>query len=545
LLSWVTPLWLLGVALLPAIRWLHRGGVHRRVVRVSHLGLWRGSPASPPAAGRHQPPDPAWRRRALLALLLFVALAEPQLPRQHPQVTLWVDDSLSMLTLEPAQAARAVVGSTGNIASSQASQDTRLVAGLAQTRAQLEQFAHGAVAVRALSDPWRDLGPLTDGVVATLATGAGQREGAPPPAALLRPERLNWLVTDGADATLVAWPRGRRPDRLVQVANVTRNVGLERLSARRSPSDAEKLDLLLKLVNGGSTVETRELVVATDAGEVGRSTHRLDPGASAFASVSIPATSTVRAVLQPNDALAQDDSIALDLAALRKHRVATDRRCPPALVAAVDAHPALALAPQDASDVEAVLDCGSNGTTQRAATVHVIAQRTPVQVSGPVTWASSVPESRRIGLDSARLYVAAQMQARPNDAVLLAAGSDPVIIARNGASKRMETSLDFGTMAATAGPEIPLLVNLLFEQLFDKSLLDEIAITDRGPAASRVVPQPGVEQPAGTPQTTAAPILRNGTRPLLLAALLVLLWEIVALARQSYRIVKPARAGSA
>jgi hypothetical protein len=109
----------------------------------------------------------------------------------------------------------------------------------------------------------------------------------------------------------------------------------------------------------------------------------------------------------------------------------------------------------------------------------------------------------------------------------------------------METSLDFGTMAATAGPEIPLLVNLLFEQLFDKSLLDEIAITDRGPAASRVVPQQGVEQPAGTPQTTAAPILRNGTRPLLLAALLVLLWEIVALAGQSYRSAKHARAGSA
>ncbi len=545
MLSWVSPLWLLGVALLPAIRWLHRGGVHRRVVRVSHLGLWRGSPASPPAAGRRQPPDPAWRRRALLALLLFVTLAEPQLPQRHPQVTLWVDDSLSMLTLEPAQPARTVAGSTGHSTSSEASQDTRLVAGLAKARAQLEQFAHGAVAVRALSDPWRDLGPLTDGVVATLAAGTGQKEGVPPPAALLHTDTLNWLVTDGADATLVAWPNGRRPDRLIQVAHATRNVGLERLSARRSPADAERLDLLLKLVNGGSAVETRELVVSTDAGEVGRSTHRLDPGTSAFASVSIPATSSVRAVLQPNDALAQDDSIALDLAALRRHRVAFDRRCPPPLVAAVDAHPALALAPQDASDVEAVLDCGSNGIAPRAATVQVIAQRTPAQVSGPVTWASSVPGSRRVGLDSAKLHVAAQLHARPDDTVLLAAGNAPVIIARKGPSKLIETSIDFGTMAATAGPEIPLLVNLLFEQLFDKTLLDEIAITDRGAAASRVAPQAGVEQPAGAPQTTAAPVLRDGTKPLLLAALLVLLWEIVALARQSYRIVKPARAGSA
>ena len=106
--------------------------------------------------------------------------------------------------------------------------------------------------------------------------------------------------------------------------------------------------------------------------------------------------------------------------------------------------------------------------------------------------------------------MAAQLHARPDDTVLLAAGDDPVIIAREGPSKLIETSLDFGTMAATAGPEIPLLVNLMFEQLFDKTLLDEIAITDRGAAASRVAPQAGVEQPAGALQPTAAPVLRDG-----------------------------------
>jgi hypothetical protein len=478
-------------------------------------------------------------------MLLFVALAEPQLPQRHPAITLWVDDSLSMLTRESPQAARAVTEPDGNATASQPTQDTRLVTGLAQARAQLDKVAHGDVAVRALSDPWRDLGPLTEAVVATLTAGAGQREPAPPPAALLRPDRLDWLVTDGADAALFSWPKGRRPDRLIQVANVSRNVGLERLSARRNPTDAEKFDLLLKLVNGGSAVETRELVVATDAGEVSRSTHRLDPEMSAFASLSIPATATVRAVLQPGDALALDDSIALNLSALRKRRVATDRRCPAALAAAVDAHPALAMAPQDASDVEAVLDCGSNDTTQRAATIHVVAQRTPVQASGALTWSSAVAESRRIGLESSRLQLAAQLQARPTDAVLLAAGGDPVIIARKGASRRLETSLDFGSMAATAGPEIPLLVNLMFEQLFDKSLLDEMAITDRGRAASRVVPQAGTEGHAGKLETPPAPILRDWTRPLLLAALLVLLWEIVALARQCIRTDKYARAGSA
>jgi hypothetical protein len=225
--------------------------------------------------------------------------------------------------------------------------------------------------------------------------------------------------------------------------------------------------------------------------------------------------------------------------------VATDPNCPAALVAAVNTHPALAVAPQDAANVDAALDCGLRSAAKGVATIRVIAERTPMQVAGPVKWSSAVADSRRIRLDTGRIQLAAHLQPRPTDAVLLAAGNESVIIVRKGASKLMETSLDFGSMAATAGPEIPLLVNLMFEQLFDKSLLDEITITDRGPAAVRVAPQAGIELHAVTLEATAAPILSNWARPLLTASLLVLLWEIVALARQAYRMSMYAGARSA
>ena len=100
LLSFAAPIWLSGLLLLPVIRWLHRGGRQRRAVPVSRLDLWQRSVASSPAAGERRPPDPAWRRRALLTALLFIALSEPQLPEQRTRITLWVDDSLSMLTRE-------------------------------------------------------------------------------------------------------------------------------------------------------------------------------------------------------------------------------------------------------------------------------------------------------------------------------------------------------------------------------------------------------------------------------------------------------------
>ena len=66
------------------------------------------------------------------------------------------------------------------------------------------------------------------------------------------------------------------------------------------------------------------------------------------------------------------------------------------------------------------------------------------------------------------------------DAVLLAVGDEPLIVSRAGATKLLETSLDFGSAAIARGPEIPLLVNLMFERLLGSRLLDAIAIADRG-----------------------------------------------------------------
>ncbi|MDO9074388.1 MAG: hypothetical protein Q7U73_14095 [Rubrivivax sp.] len=518
------PLWLVGLLLLPLIRWLHRGGRHRREVPVSRAGLWRGAAVSPPAAGERRPPDPAWRRRALLTALFFAALSGPQLPQQHPAVTLWIDDSLSMLTRE--------------------AQGTRLVEGLAQARSLLAEIEGAQVEVRTLGDPWLDLGALTDATVETVLAGAGRQEPAAPPAALLRRDRLHWLVTDGADGALLDWPGGRRPDRVVQVDGITRNVGLERLSARRNLNDPQALDLLLKVTNGGTAAETREVIFATAAGEAARSTVRIDAGASALVSARVPESADVRATLQPGDALAEDDGIVLDLAPLRRRRVATDPGCPGPLVAAVGAHPALALVAGGGADVEAALDCGSPGAISGVATVRVLADLVPTPPRGAMQWSSSVAASSRIGLEIAGLRVAARLPVRPGDVVLLAAGDEPVIVSRAEPSRRLETSLDFAAPAIARGPEIPLLVNLMFEHLFGIRLLDAIAVADRGTAASRVAPAPRARAAEGARAPSESRFLRDWAPAFLVAALVVLLWEIVALGRQWLRLSDRAQAGS-
>jgi hypothetical protein len=518
------PLWLLGLLLLPVIRWLHRGGRHRRALPVSHLGLWQGAAVALAGAGRSQPPDPAWRRRALLAALISIALAGPQLPDHRVAVTLWIDDSISMLTREP--------------------QGTRLAEGLARARKMLAELADADVELRTLGDPWRSLGGPTEAVGAALAASAGAREPEPPPAALLRGDRLHWLLTDGADAALLDWPDGRQADRVIQVGAVTRNVGLARASARRSLDDPRKDELQLRITNGGTAAEKRVLVITTEAGEVARSVHEIDPGASVLVPASIPASARVRATLQPGDALPEDDEIALDLAPLRRRRVATDPHCPAALVAAVASHPALAAVPERAEDVVARLDCSARGPALDIPALRVLADGASKLASGPMLWSPSVAAAQRVRLEAGPLGLAARLAARAGDAVLLAAGDEPVVVRRAAPAKLIETSLDFTSPGIARGPLIPLLVNLMFEQLLGGRLLDAIALADRGAAASRVAPSEPVREGAGRPLPSGPAARRDGTRPLLALALLVLMWEIVALGRQWFRLREHAGAAS-
>ena len=540
MLSLAAPLWLLGLALLPVIRWLHRGGRHRRALPVSHIGLWQGAAAHSPAAGEKQPPDPAWRRRALLAALLFLALAEPRLPPPQQAVTLWVDDSLSMLTRE--------------------AQGTRLALAMAQAGALLAELPRADVEVRALSDPWQRLaGPGLPGdeALAALAvrmSTTAHAEPAAPPAALLHAQRQHWLLTDGAHAALQQWPDGRRADRVVRVGSVTRNVGLAQMSARRSLDAPGRIDLLIKLSNGGNAVETRELVIASGAAEPARSSHRLAPGAAALVKVQVAAADRVRATLEAADTLAADDELVLDLIPLRPRRVAVDATCPAALRAAVASHPALMQAGPDAGEVAAVLDCGNLGATGNVPTLRVRDGDVPRRPPGAAQWSAALAESQRVRLDPGRLPLIATLTPRSGDMVLLAAGDEPALVSRAGATPLIETSLDFDALAALRGAETPLLVNVMFEHLLGGRLLGGAVTAGRGTAASLVVPAApsglAAATTASASQVAQAParaqadlrLQGEGTRAVLWVALLALLWELAALARQWVRLGRPSQA---
>jgi len=514
LLSFATPAWLLGLLLVPVIRWLHRGGAQLRSVPVASLALWRKAATAGPSAGERRPPDPAWRRRALAAALLSVALAGPRSAAPVERLTVWVDDSLSMLTRE--------------------SGASRLETGLAEIAAELAARPGVEVEVRTLGNPWQRLDGLSPGAIAALVQAAGQREPAAPPAGLLRADRRHWLLTDGADAEFLDAASGIGFSKVFRVGAVTRNAGLVRLSARRSLADRDRLDLELQVSNGGDAAEERVAVLATDSGEMMRASLTLEPGASTTVSAVAPMSAVVQARLEPGDALADDDTLGLDAHALLARRVAADPACPAAILAALRTHPALTITEAPA-EADLAVECGGTAGSPPPTTtprLRFVRDRLPEPVDARLTWSSSVTEAQRGSLDSLKLRTGGQL-APPvrGDVLLLASGSVPLIVERRKDGARLiETAIEAEGVEPDR-PVAPLLVALLVDRALDTSLLDAVAVNARSERAIAVVPREDA-MPTATGATGTARQSRPWMRPLIVAAALVLLWELAALLRR-------------
>lgn len=514
MLSFATPAWLLGLLLVPLIRWLHRGGPQLRRVPVASLALWRDAAAAGPSAGVRRPPDPAWRRRALAVALLAAALAGLHSHAPVERVTLWVDDSLSMLTQEPG--------------------GSRLATGLATVAEELAAQRRVEVEVRTLGNPWQAFDGLAPQTVSALIGAAGQREPAPPPAGLLRTDREQWLLTDGADPDVTSAAAEPGFSRVFLAGEVTRNAGLVRLSARRSLGDRDRLDLELEIGNGGDTVEQRVVVLSSESGEVSRVPMTLGSGESVTLSAQASMSPTLQARLEPGDALAADDVLVLDASALASRRVSVDPACPAGLVAALRAHPALSEV-VDPTAADLAVDCGSTEVAAGMPRIRFLRDHALVPVEGAVTWSSVVDARARRGLDAFALGTRGKLApSGDGDRVLLAAGDTPLIVERRTAGPPLlETVLDTESSRSDR-PVTPLLVALLVDRALSAALLDPVAIAAREERAIRVVPRDEVSRVAAAPSVQARSS-RDWTRPLLALAMLVLLWELATLLRRWLR----------
>ncbi len=524
-MTFASPAWLLGLLLVPVIWYLHRSGPILRRLPVSSVDLWRGSQVTPSEAGAQRRPDPAWIRRAAAAAALSIALAGPQLPRASEHITLWVDDSLSMRTVE--------------------SGETRLQRGLQQVASAVHAGAANDVEVRTLSRPWRSRSGLDAAVRRALTAEAGTRELQPPDAGHLDRTRSHWLLTDGADARINAWLETAGIARVVQVAASSRNVGVASLTVRPQPFDALQLAVQVQLVNGGTAREVRRVEIASDGKLLATREISLDAGATTTLAFDARLPSgTILARLLPGDALPEDDVASLSTSALEPVAVVGDAACPATLLRAIRAHPGLRMV--DGGKAGLVVDCGGTLRVDEATPrVRFVEGATAKLDASTAAWA---PASRRWGdRRPLRLPPSTRGTLDPPgaaDRVLLQSGGTPTIIVRAASPRVVETSLDVSAAEFGGDEALPLLFGLLADAALDEPLLDRSASVGRGNDASRVASLRTLR--ASDVEGTRAPAAGTSfLLPLLVLVIALLAWDALMLGRRLARDrARPARVTS-
>jgi hypothetical protein len=512
-IGFAQPAWLFGLLLAPLIWYLHRSGPVLRRVPVPSLELWRDAAASAAQAGPQRRPDPAWRRRAAIAVLLSLALAGPQWTTSAPRVTVWLDDSLSMHVAD--------------------AEGTRLQQGIALAQQALRATSARDVIVRHLSDPSQARDRFDPEPALASRDPAEAREPRLPPPQALDPSRAHWLVTDGADAAVNAWAADAPIGRLLPVGRPAANAGITRISARAQLNDPAALAVQVRVLNGGGERTARTLDLLAGGRRLASRAIDLEAGTAAtFDFVTTAAGAPITAQLAPSDALASDDALTLDPSALAPLAAQVDARCPEPVRRAVHAHPALRIS--DGAVVPLAIDCGGVSAAMGTPRVVLASGATSALDATRLLWsasASSLPR-RLAGRMPAR---ARGSLAAPGDrdVVLLSSDSTPLLILREGPPRVVESALDLEAPGFAAGPGLPLLVAALADLALDTALLGRTVSVDRGDDASRVMALDASPLPArAAPRDDAAPL---NLRPLLWLALTLLAWDLWALARRIIR----------
>ena len=514
MIGFAHPAWLLGLLLAPVIWYLHRSGPLLQRVPVASVELWRDATATASRPGRRPRPDPAWRRRAAIAVLLSLALASPGWRGATPRITVWIDDSLSMRMADAS--------------------GSRLQQALALAQRALDAAGAQDVIARRLSEPARQYRGLGNNALSALPADSQPSEPRLPPPESLDRSRLHWLVTDGADAAVNAWAATAPIAQVLQLPGATRNVGITRISARLQPGDASTLAVQVRVLNGGSERESRTLELLAGTSRLEARRVELDAGRAAaldFVLTAVPAT-PLGARLLPGDALADDDALRIDLAPLAPLPVTVDAGCPAPVARAVRAHPAL-----QSSHVEAarlVVDCGGVPGGRGAARI-VLHQGAPTALDASrLFWSQAAADLQRRLSDHLPASARGRLEPpRSGDVVLLTSGTTPLIVSRVGSPHSVESVLDIEAPGFASGPGLPLLIAALADVALGEPLLGRTAGADRGDDSSRVVP---LAITASAAHIAAAPAVVPLTiLPLLLLALALLAWDTAALARQLAR----------
>lgn len=511
------PWWLIALAAIPLLRWLHRWQAPLSAAPVSAAFLWNRAESLGTGGARRQTPDPAWRRRALIAGLLVIAMAQPWWQRDSGVITVWIDDSLSMSASE--------------------SGVSRLATALDELREALPDALARRVTLRSLSDPARAL--LSSNAAAFdpiqwLVASRGEPD--PPPVAMLSPDAAHWLVTDGANERLVEWALSAPLRRIIRVGTATENVAVTQLAARRSLDSEGAFDLLIGISNQGTEAATRELHLTSDTRDLATWALSIRAGETQTLTANhVIADDTLTAALNSGDAVALDDSLVLPPSAIARTPVSLDAACPADLSLAIRSHPGLDVV---AAGVAAELQLDCSDRPRRAQALLRFHTSAAAPVDAPAEWTSGVGRLQELHLPEDWIAAATWDAALLREyEILLAVNDKPLLVRHQEQPFVIETVLDMSRPQFTRQPEYAVLIAGLIDLALGRAVLDATAIAMNDVEASNIVPSDIVapetyEHPHGAIRQPVSDMLLALAAFLLFADML-LLWRAGREARRA------------
>lgn len=485
--------WLVGLGIIPLIRWLHRRQAPLSTHLVSALFLWRSRAIEEDAGQSQRPPDSAWRRRAFFVTLLFVALASPIIDSEVDSVVVWIDLSPSMQVIENGE--------------------TRL-----------------AAAERALDRALSDQGKVR--------FSTRQLIDALPKK--LDKQHRNWLVTDGANDRIREWAQTSDLDRVIQSGTSTDNSAVTQLSIRRNMNDSEMLQVLVSASHEGESGVERILSIFDNDRLLETFVLRLEPGQTVHRQTSVEVNVTaLSASLSPEDVLREDDQLSVPVEYLRPLRVVIAEPCPRRLQTALALHPALSTAPTSTS-AELLVTCGTEtaGVSSTppesvfGARIHFVQGDSSPVATEPVWFPQAgLSGALQIPTDHLRAIPWPEPLDTATHETVLLAGTEPLILmsrSPDGRESIVETVVDFQNTEFAKQPAYAGVVATLVDIAFGRNALDPVVRQSRDVKDIVIRPQTiPIRKPANTDlQNNAGTHLYE---PLLLISIFVIALDALLL----------------
>ncbi|MCP4074630.1 MAG: hypothetical protein GY744_00415 [Gammaproteobacteria bacterium] len=477
MISFQAPLWLLLLGLIPVIYWLHRFAQRSTTFYSSSLFLWLKIPSFKDHRGVLGKVDLRWLLRALISILLTLALAEASIQRSKTlPFEVWVDDSLSMFTQE------------GEFKRIQLAMQ-RLVDLLNQNSAskiQVHSLGNSALSIElntADISSWED--QLTNW------SSQPRGESSPPPVSSLAPDTYHILVTDGADLILNSWAQYAPINHILQVGKSTRNITLSHLSLRRSMDESGSISGITQIHNLSANPQKIEFNLQHQGDILQTQLINIPAYGKSIAPFNISSqqlTQLQARIVAVGDALTLDNSLHLEVnnpGQTLRYKIQSD--CGPYLQAVLDSHPLLLKVERQP---ELIISCSSTQQQNSKIPTLIFHSSASITQSKQTAHWHNTTIMDSLKLPAGLTYSDKAPELNSTDTPILSADERVLISLQKRSSNTIHSYLDINNSNLTQQAEYPLIIFRLIRQLTQHSLDFTPLSVSRNIKASQIAPLP-------------------------------------------------------